>query len=205
MRRNIYIDGENFVHIMLEVLRQHKLVRGRRQLSGFDFAYIIDFVTRTRPAKAQHVRYYGAKLQVFKGDAALEKSSKEMVAWNAAWVNILSKQRIDFIKCGHLKVRDGQPCVHCGKGSYLFVEKGVDVGLAVDVVSDALKGQVDEIILFSADSDMLPAIKRAHGAGVKVVYAAYSGAINRAVSTMADEVWTYAEDQIIEAFKRGQK
>ncbi len=205
MKRNIYIDGENFVHILVACLRQKKLIKSRKQLENFDFSYLIDFVTLQKPAKAKRISYYGAKLQIFSGSAEIEKLSKEMVRWNAKWVNVLSTQNIDFIKCGHLKLRDSHKCSHCGQVDQLFLEKGVDVGLAVDIVSDALKGHVDEVVLFSADSDMLPAIRRAHSAGVKIIYAAYSGAVNRALTTMVDAVWTYSEDQIIEAYKRAQK
>ncbi|MGI9027719.1 MAG: NYN domain-containing protein [Candidatus Saccharimonadales bacterium] len=205
MKRNIYIDGENLVHIVVDCLISKKLIKNRRDLQDFDFGYLIDFVTRVKPHKATKTRYYGAKLQVFKGNSRLEKNSKDMVRWNSNWINVLQKQKIEFIKCGHLKLRDSHKCNHCGKTNQIFLEKGVDVGLAVDVVSDALKGHVNEIVLFSADSDMLPAIKRAHGAGVRVVYAAYSGAMNRALTTMADDVWTFSEEQIVEAFKRNNK
>ncbi len=204
MKRNIYIDGENFVHIAVSCLKKHKLITKREQLTDFDFTYFIDFVTQQRPAKPQHVRYYGAKLKIVKSNPQLEKLSLKMVQWNAIWSNVLQKHKIEYVKCGHLKVRDSHQCSYCGKTDQIFLEKGVDVGLAVDIVSDAFRKQAQEIILFSADSDMLPAIKRAHSVGVKVIYAAFSGAVNRALTTMSDEVWTYSEEQIIEAFKRSK-
>ena len=202
MRRNIYIDGENFVHIVLGVLAEKKLIKNRSELNNLDFAYIIEFVTRSRPSPVGHTRYYGAQLRVANHSKQLQKQSQAMVAWNAGWVTNLNKQGIEYIKSGRLKVRDSHVCSHCGKQELIFQEKGVDVGLAVDLVSDALKGHINEAVIFSADSDMLPAIKRVHGAKVKVIYAAYSGGVNRALTTMVDEVWTYSSDQIVEAFLR---
>ncbi|MDP2327914.1 MAG: NYN domain-containing protein [Dehalococcoidia bacterium] len=38
-------------------------------------------------------------------------------------------------------------------------EKGVDVWLAVDVVSKALRGEVDVVVLGTGDSDLLPAVE----------------------------------------------
>jgi uncharacterized LabA/DUF88 family protein len=204
MRRNIYVDGENLVHIIAKCLVERGVIRSRSQLDNFDFSAFIDFVTRVRPSKPRHIRYYAAKLSVAKTSSDLAKLSEDMIKWNAVWVNVLSKHGIEVVKCGRLKVRDARKCRSCGLTDQVFAEKGVDVGMAVDMVSDALKGSVDEIVMFSADSDMLPAIKRAHSAGVKVIYAAYSGAVNRALTTMVDEVWTYSFDQIVDAF-RGEK
>jgi uncharacterized LabA/DUF88 family protein len=204
VKRNIYIDGENLVHIILNCLVERKVIGSRNELSHFDLRSLMNFVTRVRPAKPKHVRYYSAKLGVVTTSPALTKLSQDMIKWNAKWVNILDRQGIEVIKCGRLKIRDAHKCRSCGGVDQIFVEKGVDVGMAVDVVSDALKDSVDEVVLFSGDSDMLPAIKRAHGVGVKVIYAAYSGAVNRALTTMVDEVWTYSADQIVAAF-RGKK
>lgn len=204
MKRNIYIDGENFVHIVVSCLKKHNLIQKREQLKDFDFTYLIEFVAQQRPLKPLHIRYYGAKLQIVKTNAQLKKLSTQMVKWNAIWSNVLQRQGIEFIKCGHLKVRDSHKCSYCGRIDQVFLEKGVDVGLAVDIVSDAFRKQAQEIVLFSADSDMLPAIKRAHSVGVKIIYVAFSGTVNRALTTMADEVWTYSEEQIVEAFNRSK-
>lgn len=38
-------------------------------------------------------------------------------------------------------------------------EKGVDVALAIDLVESALLGQYDVAVVFSCDSDLLPAMK----------------------------------------------
>jgi uncharacterized LabA/DUF88 family protein len=205
MIRNVYIDGENFVHIIVASLRKQGIINSRSELKNFDLLHIINFVTKIRPAKNQKITYYGAKLQVYKNNEILEATSREMVKWNANWVSLLQRQKINFIKCGHLRLRDSHRCSHCGNIDQLFLEKGVDVGMAVDIVSDALKGKVDEIVLFSADSDMLPAIKRAHSAGVKIIYAAYSEAVNRALTTMVDEVWVFSAKQVAESYKRVNK
>lgn len=53
-------------------------------------------------------------------------------------------------------------------------EKGVDVNMAVDIVSGALKDKYDHFILVSSDTDLLPAILMAKEAGKKVDYIGFS-------------------------------
>jgi uncharacterized LabA/DUF88 family protein len=44
-------------------------------------------------------------------------------------------------------------------------EKGIDVAVAVDLVHMAMRNQFDALVLFSADSDLLPAIELIRSAG----------------------------------------
>lgn len=53
-------------------------------------------------------------------------------------------------------------------------EKGVDVNIAVDIVSGALKDKYDHFILVSSDTDLLPAIIMAKEAGKRVEYIGFS-------------------------------
>lgn len=87
--------------------------------------------------------------------------------------NCLAKTGVEFRATGVLKVRDRDECKKCGATGYNFQEKGVDVGLAVDIVADSLRNQVDHIILVSSDTDLVPAIKVAKEAGRKITYVGF--------------------------------
>ena len=50
-----------------------------------------------------------------------------------------------------------------------FRQKGVDMRLGIDIVSLALKRQVDTIILVTGDADFVPAAKLARREGVRVI------------------------------------
>ena len=50
-----------------------------------------------------------------------------------------------------------------------FMQKGVDMKIGIDIASLVFKKQVDRIILFSGDTDMLPAMKLARIEGVQIV------------------------------------
>lgn len=53
-------------------------------------------------------------------------------------------------------------------------QKGVDMRLGIDVASLALKEQVERIIVFSGDTDMIPALKLARREGVQVILVSIS-------------------------------
>lgn len=48
-------------------------------------------------------------------------------------------------------------------------QKGVDMRLGLDVASLAFKGQVDQIVIFAADADFVPAAKLARREGIDVI------------------------------------
>ena len=79
-------------------------------------------------------------------------------------------------------------------------EKGVDVGIAVDIVVDSLSGLVDEVILVSSDTDLLPAIRVAKARGVKVTYIGFSDKMTRAIIARADASEVIRNQEIIDAF-----
>ncbi|MDE0701430.1 MAG: NYN domain-containing protein [Acidimicrobiaceae bacterium] len=54
-------------------------------------------------------------------------------------------------------------------------EKGIDVLLALDLAFGAANGDFDVVVLFSGDSDLLPALERARASGVVCEVAAWAG------------------------------
>ena len=70
-----------------------------------------------------------------------------------------------------------------------FRQKGVDMRIGIDVASLSLRRLVERIILFSADTDMIPAMKLARREGVQVfVVKLGSSGPNRALLENADGV-----------------
>lgn len=57
-----------------------------------------------------------------------------------------------------------------GKNTLVFKENGVDVRMAVDMVTDACDKVIKTAIVCSSDSDLQPAVKEARKRGVEVIY-----------------------------------
>lgn len=70
----------------------------------------------------------------------------------------------------------------------VFKQKGVDMKIGLDISWLAIKKIVDRIILISADSDFVPAMKLARVEGVQVVLVPMSGRINPDMREHSDEV-----------------
>ena len=54
-------------------------------------------------------------------------------------------------------------------------QKGVDMRIGIDVATLSIKKQVDRIVLFSGDCDMIPAIKLARREGIQVALVSVDG------------------------------
>jgi uncharacterized LabA/DUF88 family protein len=101
-----------------------------------------------------------------------------------------------------LKVRDCDECRVCGLKDYKFQEKGVDVGLAVDIVKDVLSGDAERVIIVSSDTDLLPAIRIARQKRAEIVYIAFSNQITQSISRLSNNTIIFEDSDIVEAYRR---
>lgn len=155
--------------------------RGARQAFGVDDDhYVVGQFDPYKLAKligARHPNYPGAKLrrlvqvQMYSGMPSSTKNPKGYAAarkqinrWRASGA---SKPRLE-VCTRPLDYRTGRPR-----------EKGIDVMLALDLAFGAANGDFDVVVLFSGDSDLLPALERAHAAGVTCETAAWTGGRRR--------------------------
>ena len=72
-------------------------------------------------------------------------------------------------------------------------EKGVDVAIATDLVSLALRGRCDIAVVASADSDLIPAIEEVQNqTNVTIEVAGWRGATHRQrLSVAGPRVWCH--------------
>ena len=181
MNRVILIDGENLNRAIRNLAGTLELPAPRDILDGFDYKGLIDEVIGDK-VKAQ-VLFFGARLRKYDFDEEILAQSTESIRLQAKLVNFLPKQGISFIKVGYLRAREGKPCQECGHTKWHLTEKGVDVGLAVRMVTEA--GPETELVLFSADTDLLPAVKTAIKLGSKVIFVGYEYQPTLALSKVA--------------------
>ena len=94
------------------------------------------------------VRYYSAPLV---GNPEAERAQKRYFA-------ALRASKVEVI-LGRFQQKTIH-CEHCGQSIPSFEEKMTDVNIAVDVLADGLMDQYDVAILVTADSDLVPPIKK---------------------------------------------
>jgi uncharacterized LabA/DUF88 family protein len=200
MKTVILIDGENFVHKLVKVLVENKLITGRSQLEKYDVMALLELVLQDYDVKNAQVNYYAARVHQVSKPKALLKKTTAMVRWNSYWVPQLANRGIKYIKAGNLQVRDSKVCAHCGRKSLVLQEKGVDVRLAVDMISEASNNT--KIVLLSSDSDIAPAIVAARKKGAEITYLGFDFGMNLGLSAEANTTRSIIPKQVVDIFKK---
>ncbi len=197
--KKVYIDGQNFLYKAADVLMKHGNISSKDELTKIDMRSLFENIA----GNGVDIVFYGAKVRVWKDldDSIREKTTRfSDVARRLR--NTLNNQDIVFKEVGKLKVRDSDVCHNCRHRDLRMQEKGVDVGMAVDIVVDACNGAIDEVVLVSSDTDLLPAIQAAKAQAVKVTYIGFSDKMTRAIAKQANTGAVMSDQEIIEAFNR---
>lgn len=177
------------------------IIRDKQELTSMDIRFLFESIF---PDEDLQIRFYGVtkiKRRYDLGEEVLNKSIR--FSDNLRRVrNSLNSQNIEYVEVGKLKIRDSDVCKSCGSKDYRFQEKGVDVGLAVGIVRDTLKDEVDRIILASSDTDLIPAILLAKSEGKKVVYVDFDDRLTQALSAKSSSTQVIRDTEVVEAYNR---
>ena len=136
--------------------------------------------------------FYGAKLHF---NRETPKKSTELIKAQRKLINNLKNQKFEFIMAGNVR---GQKV---GK-SMVFREKGVDVRIAVDLVSLACDNKLKTAILCSSDSDLQPAISEARKRKIEVIYLGFEISPNKGLTFTTNRTILLRNSEIIEALKK---
>ena len=86
-----------------------------------------------------------------------------------------------------------------GKTKTIFREKGVDVRLAVDLVSLSCDKSIDRAIICSSDSDLQPAIAETRKRGVEVIYLGFENSPNKGLTFTTHRTVLFRNSEIAQA------
>jgi uncharacterized LabA/DUF88 family protein len=146
-RSIILIDGSNFYFKLKDL--------GLQDLISFDFAGFVKSLAKdTQLVEACY----------FIGVIKTDNTEKTQKLFNNQR-RLLSKLKLQGLKysLGYLLKSDGR-----------FHEKGVDVNIAVNILTVTYENLVDKIIVVSSDTDLLPAIQKAKEKGKIVEYVGFA-------------------------------
>ncbi len=169
----LYIDGQNFLRRIREVLRRRRVADV--DITKYDFWGLLNHVFRATQVDLASI--YIARVRPHKDTA---EKSEELMKREEQLKSHLESQGIRYITAGTVRSR-------MVDGELTFEEKGVDVTLAVEMTVDICAGTVGTIILGSSDSDMQPVIKLAKERGVKLIYLGFQTRYNRGMKLTADQ------------------
>lgn len=169
MRRIVLIDGENLVYGLRHMLGDEANKAPRSHVDGFNFRGLIEeLLSDNMPSQ---ILWFGARLRKYTMSEELLKKSERAIRTQGSFMNQIQNQKIHFIKVGYLRARESDPCESCDHQTWKLTEKGVDVGLAVRMITEADKDT--EIVVVSADTDLLPAFNASSKLGARIMHIGY--------------------------------
>jgi len=134
----LFIDGENFLHKVEDVLRKEKVNIKKGDLSKIDLNYLLN--KALEKYKITRKIFYAAKLHFH---PKTKDKSIELILFQRYLKTNLQKQGFEFLIAGNVR---GQEVTVDHKTKVLFREKGVDVKIAVDLVAMAADKKIKTAI-----------------------------------------------------------
>lgn len=189
MKTLLMIDGENLKGKLKAVFKETG--KDKPIWHQYDFKGLFDKVLNG--ITIDEITFYFARIKEH------EKSkikSKQLTEEQRLLKTHLEKQGFKVILSGRVRgqMEEGQN----GKYTLVFREKGVDVKIAVDIVSLSCDKKVKEIILCSSDSDLQPAILEAKNRKVECVYLGFEMQPNKGISYTTNRTILIRNSEVLE-------
>lgn len=185
----LFIDGENLVHKIEDILNKELKSKNIISIANVDFDKL--FKTPLQGLNPSKKIFYAAKLR--KHPETIKKS-QELIKLQRKLRNKLVKQGYDFIIAGNVRAQKVGNKV-------IFREKGVDVRIAVDLISMTCDGLLNTAILCSSDSDLQPAIAELKKRRVEVIYLGFENQPNKGLSFTANRTILIRNSEILSAYQ----
>ncbi len=161
----------------------------------YNFKGLLDKVLKD--IKIDHAIFYFARV---KEHPDTKEKSKTLIEEQRLLKTHLEKQGFEIMLSGRIRgqMEDG----FLKKKVLVFKEKGVDVKIAVDMVSWSCDKKVDSIILGSSESDLQPAIKEVRRRGVECTYLGFENEPNKGLTFTTNGTILIRNSEILEFAKK---
>ena len=186
----LFIDGENFLHKIKEIVKEKKIDENKVDLSLIDFNKL--FREALKGFKLSRKIFYAAHLHLYPDT---KRKSEELIKTQRKLRNNLKRQGYEFIIAGNVRAQKIGNKV-------IFKEKGVDVKIAVDLVSLACDKKLKSAILCSSDSDLQPAIKELKERKVETIYLGFETSPNKGLTYTTDKTILLRNQEVVAALPK---
>lgn len=183
----IFIDGENFLKKIKEVIKAEKARASKNELAQIKIDKL--FKEALKGIDISRKIFYVARLHEH---PETKRKSVELIKAQRKLRNNLVNSGYEFVIAGNVRAQKVD-------GKIIFREKGVDVRIAVDLVSLSCDKQLETAIICSSDSDLQPAIKEIKARGTEVIYLGFENNPNKGLSYTADRTILLRNSEVIEA------
>lgn len=184
----LVIDGENFKGKVEAIFKDSE--KEISKWHEYDFKGLFEKVLAG--ISLERKVFYFAKI---KEHPTTLKKSRQLIEEQRLLKTHLEKNGFEVILSG--RVRGQWEDGFFGKKILVFKEKGVDVKIAVDMVSMACDKKVKQIILASSDSDLHPAINEVKLRSVQCVYLGFESGLNIGLSKNASRTIIIRNSEVL--------
>ncbi|KKP93647.1 MAG: hypothetical protein UR98_C0003G0017 [Parcubacteria group bacterium GW2011_GWA1_36_12] len=184
----LFIDGENFLHKFGDVLKQEGIPKNKTDLALINLNKL--FKDPLKGFDIHRKIFYAARLHIH---PETKKKSGELIRLQRKLRNSLVNQGYEFVIAGNVRAQKID-------NKIVFREKGVDVRIAVDLVSLACDKKLTTAILCSSDSDLQPAIKELKERNVEVIYLGFEASPNKGLTYTTDRTILLRNSEIVAAY-----
>jgi uncharacterized LabA/DUF88 family protein len=184
----LFVDGENFLHKIREVIKNQAIDKGRVNLAKIDLNQLL-----AKPLKDLKVKrkiFYASRLH-FHSES--KEKSLELLKFQRSLRNTLISQGFEFVFSGNVRAQKVGAKV-------IFREKGVDVQIAVDMVALSCDKKMTTAILCSSDSDLQPAVKESRSRGVEIIYLGFENRPNKGLFYTTNRTILIRNSEVLDAF-----
>lgn len=189
MSCTLFIDGENFLHKIEEVLEKEGITKTKEDIAFIDLDKLLEFPLKG--IKLNKKIFYVSRLH-YHSDT--KRKSQELIGAQRKLRNNLVNLGYEFIIAGNVRAQKIN-------GKVIFREKGVDVKIAVDLVSFACDKKLQTAILCSSDSDLQPAITELKKRKIEVIYLGFESSPNKGLTYTTDRTILLRNSEIIESLQ----
>jgi len=186
MKVILFIDGRNFLDKIRSVVGQKDI-----DFSIYNFKGLIDKVL-SEIKTDERIFYFG---KLIEHPDTIEKS-KELIEKLRLLKASLEKQKFRVILAGRVRGHI-EKCVK-GHETLTFKEKGVDVKLAVDMITLACDNKLKTAIIGSSDSDLQPAIKELKDRKIERIYLGFEDNPNKGLTYTTNRTILIRNSEVLE-------
>ncbi|OGZ62697.1 MAG: hypothetical protein A2998_00405 [Candidatus Staskawiczbacteria bacterium RIFCSPLOWO2_01_FULL_37_25b] len=186
MKVILFIDGRNFLDKIRSAVSQKDI-----DFSIYNFKGLIDKVL-SEIQTDERIFYFG---KLIEHPDTIEKS-KELIEKLRLLKASLEKQKFRVILAGRVRGHI-EKCVK-GHETLTFKEKGVDVKLAVDMITLACDNKLKTAIIGSSDSDLQPAIKELKDRKIERIYLGFEDNPNKGLTYTTNRTILIRNSEVLE-------
>ena len=179
----IFVDGSNLYHGLKKTI-------GKTQINFYEFSKLLC----TNNRRLVRTYYYNAPRK--------QEDGKEKYKAQQKFFGLLYKTPYLEVKLGRLERRNKNfECPHCSNKNEIstYIEKGVDIALATDMLKFATDSIYDTAILVTGDGDFAMAVYAVKDLG-KNVELAYVRGFSKQLQQACDKITTLDENFLKSCF-----